>query len=130
MSKSTTLTIKELHDLKDLLELRKNLLQKQERLDLNNVINTVNNGLDPKHEEFSVSTATATAEQELVERHADELNSIEQALMRMRQGEFGVCSNCQSGIDFPRLVAYPIARRCMRCQEALELTEKRNGHQA
>jgi DnaK suppressor protein len=127
MIKLSTLTVKQLQDLKTLLEQRKTLLQKQERLDLSNVIKTVNDGIDPKHEEFSSSDSTAPAEQELIERHANELNRIEQALMRMRQGEFGFCIDCQSSIDLPRLVANPIALRCVHCQEAFELIEKRGG---
>jgi DnaK suppressor protein len=125
MSKSHFLTSEQIKFLKNILEQRQDLLQKQERIDVKNLIKTVNDGIDPKHEEFSASISTESAEQQLIQRHVDEMHGVQGALKRIQQDTFGFCQDCDSPIDFPRLIAYPTALRCMRCQEALELLEKR-----
>jgi DnaK suppressor protein len=127
MLNAPTLTTGQMQDLKAILENRQSLLKNQEHLDLSNIIKTVHDGLDPKHEEFSESNSTVSAEQQLIKRHAAELQGIAYALTRMRQGKFGRCVECESVIDFPRLLAYPTAIRCMGCQEEFERVEKRGS---
>ncbi len=56
-----------------------------------------------------------------------ELRSIEEALERMKEGTFGVCMQCGSNISLRRLRAAPAARRCLGCQEALELHRRPTG---
>ncbi len=128
MAKVPTLTTSQLHDLKDILETRHDLLQKQESLDFGSLVKTANEGLDSKREEFSASNSNASAEQELTERHTHEIHGIEHAFLRIHLGTYGLCVDCQSPIDFPRLLAYPTALRCMTCQVTYELLEKR-GYQ-
>lgn len=125
MAKSLNLTASQRQDLQSILEKRHVLLQKQENLDFGKLVNTAKEGLDSEREEFSASASTASAEQELSERHTHEMHGIEHAFLRLHSGTYGVCVDCQSPIDFPRLLAYPTALRCMKCQEALELLEKR-----
>ena len=125
MAKSPVLSDTQLQDLKNILEQRHDLLQKQESLDFGSLIQTAKEGVDPEREEFSAPDATASAEQELTDRHTSEMHGIEHAFLRIHQGTFGICVDCQSSIDFARLLAYPTALRCMKCQEAYELLEKR-----
>ncbi len=125
MIKPLTITHAQIQDLKLILEQRHKLLEAQETLDFNRLIEASEEGLDAKHEEFSESNLTLAAEQELTQRHSDEMRQIKQAFARMRIGTFGICIDCESAIDFPRLLAYPTALRCMTCQEAFELLEKR-----
>lgn len=53
-------------------------------------------------------------------REIAELRDIEAALLRMRSGRYGVCTNCCDPIPVERLQAYPTAKRCRTCQEYKE----------
>jgi DnaK suppressor protein len=52
------------------------------------------------------------------ERHT--LLRIEEALTRIEQGIYGVCTNCGNEIRAGRLKAMPWARYCIDCQELAE----------
>jgi DnaK suppressor protein len=51
---------------------------------------------------------------------------IDQALLRIREGSFGICARCSRPIDERRLEAMPTARYDAVCQTAIE-EEKGNG---
>jgi RNA polymerase-binding transcription factor DksA len=55
-----------------------------------------------------------------VERDADELNAILEALARMESGRYGLCDDCRAPIAYERLLAQPQASRCMRCETERE----------
>ena len=48
------------------------------------------------------------------------LQQVERALLRIREGEFGVCEECDAPIQKKRLDAVPWARYCLSCQEAVD----------
>ena len=50
----------------------------------------------------------------------DALVEVEQALERLDEGEYGVCSHCEDKIPAKRLQAVPWARYCIDCQELAE----------
>lgn len=52
----------------------------------------------------------------LVENAAQELEEIEEALLKMQKGEFGLCESCRRAIDKARLRAIPYARLCIQCK--------------
>jgi DnaK suppressor protein len=52
------------------------------------------------------------------ERHT--LLRVEEALQRLEQGVYGVCTNCGNEIRPGRLKAVPWARYCIDCQELAE----------
>jgi len=56
----------------------------------------------------------------LQQTEIDELHLIEQALARLKKGEYGLCVDCNEPIAETRLKNYPYAARCIVCQEALE----------
>jgi RNA polymerase-binding transcription factor DksA len=56
------------------------------------------------------------------QRELAELNDIAAARTRIREGIFGICTDCESPIDHKRLGAYPTAKRCLPCQAAHEKT--------
>jgi len=58
-----------------------------------------------------------------VSRHIDELNNVQQAQQRMREGNYGLCVDCGNSINPARLHANPVAQRCMPCQEKWELAQ-------
>lgn len=49
---------------------------------------------------------------------------IDDALMRLEEGNYGFCADCGVEISEKRLKAVPFARRCVACQEKEELLEK------
>jgi len=48
------------------------------------------------------------------------LESIDAALYRIEEGDYGFCDNCQQPIQEKRLEAVPWARHCLRCQDLNE----------
>jgi DnaK suppressor protein len=57
---------------------------------------------------------------QLAEVESRELNRIEYALERMREGHFGVCEGCGAQIPMARLNALPYATLCIKCQRESE----------
>jgi DnaK suppressor protein len=57
---------------------------------------------------------------QLAEVESRELARIENALERMRQGQYGVCEGCQCSIPIARLNALPYATLCIKCQREAE----------
>ncbi|MFO7304011.1 MAG: TraR/DksA family transcriptional regulator [Gammaproteobacteria bacterium] len=57
-----------------------------------------------------------------IDRDAQELRRIDAALLRIQEGTFGYCSDCDQEIPWERLRAEPTAVRCVRCQELYERT--------
>ncbi|MGV8941782.1 MAG: TraR/DksA family transcriptional regulator [Lysobacter sp.] len=53
-------------------------------------------------------------------RDAVELQDIFAARARMAAGTYGVCIDCGGAVPYPRLAAYPTAKRCLGCQEIHE----------
>ena len=64
---------------------------------------------------------------QLAELEAKELSQIERALLRMKQGIYGVCEGCQCKIPVARLNALPYSTTCVRCQREMELTGEYSG---
>jgi DnaK suppressor protein len=57
---------------------------------------------------------------QLAELEARELNQIERALARMKQGTYGICEICQGKIPVARLNALPYSTTCIDCQREME----------
>jgi|SRR6185295_10604227 len=57
---------------------------------------------------------------QLAEVESRELASIENALVRMKEGHFGVCEACSGTIPMARLNALPYATLCIECQREAE----------
>ena len=54
------------------------------------------------------------------DRAVYELSLVKGALERLESGEFGICTDCDETIEQARLVANPIAKRCLSCQSKHE----------
>ena len=48
------------------------------------------------------------------------LEKIEDALLRIEKGEYGLCLKCDEMISEQRLKALPFAKTCVVCQQELE----------
>ena len=55
-------------------------------------------------------------------RDLTELQEIDAALMRLREGHYGRCAHCGGEIDLERLRREPAATRCLECQSTHEKT--------
>ena len=64
---------------------------------------------------------------QLAEVESRELARIENALERMRQGDYGLCETCGITIPMARLNALPYATLCIKCQREAE-REGGGGH--
>lgn len=58
----------------------------------------------------------------LVERHVQELQEIESARERLADGSINHCKACDGEIGYQRLMAYPMAVRCIDCQKQFDKT--------
>ena len=56
----------------------------------------------------------------IIDRHIQEIRDIEATRARIKDGSFGACIDCGEDIGFPRLLAYPTAKRCLACQQVRE----------
>ena len=56
-----------------------------------------------------------------LQRNANQLNEVQDALSRIEEGTYGICVGCEENINPKRLVAVPWASSCIVCQEAREL---------
>src|SRR5690349_627960 len=55
-----------------------------------------------------------------------QLRLVEEALDRIRSGDYGVCLSCEEPIPAKRLHALPWARYCVTCQEEVGALQERN----
>ena len=56
----------------------------------------------------------------LGDREREKLRSIDEALDRIDDGEYGICEECEEEIPLGRLKVMPFARFCVRCQSDME----------
>ncbi len=55
-----------------------------------------------------------------LDREYNQLRNARAALLRIEQGNFGMCEQCDEDIHPKRLAAIPWAPFCIRCQEILD----------
>jgi RNA polymerase-binding protein DksA len=75
---------------------------------------------DPEDDSFSNLIVDVNLSE--VDRDADELRRIDSALLRLNDGSYGLCVDCDRAIPMARLEAEPTALRCVHCQERFEKT--------
>ena len=56
----------------------------------------------------------------LMEMESETLRKIDEALLRLEEGTYGACSECDESISEMRLKALPFASLCRDCQEQAE----------
>jgi len=68
----------------------------------------------------AVADTAAEMDVAMVIRESQEQQHIEAALARIEAGSYGICADCEGEIAQARLKAYPMATRCLACQERYE----------
>jgi len=56
----------------------------------------------------------------LGDREREKIHSIDEALLRINEGEYGICEECDEDIPLGRLKAMPFTRHCVKCKSELE----------
>lgn len=56
----------------------------------------------------------------LGDREREKLHNIDEALLKMDEGEYGICEECEEEIPVGRLKVVPFARYCVRCKADIE----------
>lgn len=65
----------------------------------------------------------------IAESDSTNIDRIEEALHRLREGRYGICSDCGRGISKKRLKARPFATLCIECKQKEEKQHMgSNGH--
>ena len=77
--------------------------------------NTVKDSVD-----LSVQDLNKEIALRLGERNSKVVADIDQALLRIKEGSYGICARCSQPIDERRLEAIPTARYDATCQTAIE----------
>lgn len=56
----------------------------------------------------------------LNDREREKVHSIDEALLRIAEGEYGICEECDEEIPMGRLKVLPFTRHCVKCKSDLE----------
>jgi DnaK suppressor protein len=56
----------------------------------------------------------------LGDREREKLVSIDEAITRLEEGEYGICEECEEEIPLGRLKVLPFARHCVKCKSDIE----------
>ena len=103
-----------LHKMKDdtMLEINKTLKNGTETLVIN----------EPSGDIYDQASSERDRELGLLlsDREREKLHSIDEALLRINEDEYGVCEECDEEIPLGRLKALPFARHCVKCKTDLE----------
>jgi DnaK suppressor protein len=66
----------------------------------------------------------------LMQMKAETATKIDEALVRLEEGRYGLCFECGEQIAHTRLRALPFAVRCKDCEEVIEMAQQRDRAQA
>ena len=80
--------------------------------------------MDGAHSNHMAESGSDEFEEELrlarMESAGEEIEEIEAALERLRDGAYGACEECGKAISLERLRAIPYARLCIPCKQTEE----------
>ena len=70
--------------------------------------------------DYAAASAETIVDSAILEQQRKELNEIELALGKIKQGTYGICEMCEEEIDKLRLEVKNFARFCITCREINE----------
>jgi DnaK suppressor protein len=56
----------------------------------------------------------------LGDREREKLRNIDEAILKLEEGEYGICEECEEEIPIGRLKIVPFARYCVKCKADIE----------
>jgi len=104
--------------------IKKNLQEVQLRLlqQVNSELETVSSAIGADEVEVDDDL-----NMQLAQLNGNGLKSIDEALIRIKSGSYGVCEGCEKEIPFARLEVLPWTTRCLKCQVRVESRQRFNG---
>ncbi len=105
-----------LKDIKEKLRLERDLLI--DKLKGNDL--SVDDSETPDPVDLAVRNYSKNVMLAVSENESKQLALVDEALLRIEDGEYGPCQNCENPINPKRLAAIPWARYCLDCQQLLE----------
>ncbi|HEY0544261.1 MAG TPA: TraR/DksA family transcriptional regulator [Pyrinomonadaceae bacterium] len=115
-------------DEKKLQHFRRLLMEQLRRHDENvrggqaNALEAADDGVKDSAD-MSVQDVNQETALRLGERESQMVADIDQALLRIDEGTYGICQRCGKEIDERRLEAVPTARYDAQCQAAIEASQ-------
>ena len=70
--------------------------------------------------DYAAASAETTVDSAILVQQRKELNEIELALDKIKEGNYGICEMCEEPIGNPRLEVKNFARFCITCREINE----------
>ena len=104
----------------ELLRYKNLLLSKRQELSTSKTLSDsipTTGGLHGDPLDMAASETEAATQIRLHQTDGKLLRAIEDALTRIRDGEFGICEECRQAISKARLEAVPWTRWCRSCKE-------------
>ena len=74
--------------------------------------------------DYAAASAETIVDSAILVQQRKELNEIELALDKIKQGTYGICEMCEEPIGKPRLEVKNFARFCITCREINEKEQK------
>lgn len=77
--------------------------------------------------DHAAASAETVIDSAILVQQRKELNEIEYALGKIKNGSYGICEMCEDFISKPRLEVKNFARFCIECREINEKEENNKG---
>ena len=77
-------------------------------------------GMSANWLDAAIAESTLAADDAMINQDIEDVRDIIAARGRVAAGTYGVCVDCGEAIAYERLLAYPTAKRCIRCQRLYE----------
>jgi DnaK suppressor protein len=102
-------------------KIKKNLQEVQLRLlrQVNSELNAVSSAIGADEVEVDDDL-----NMQLAQLNGNGLKSIDEALIRIKSGSYGICEGCEKEIPFARLEVLPWTTRCLKCQTRVESRQR------
>jgi len=77
---------------------------------------------EPSGDIYDQASSERDRELELLlgDREREKLHNIDEALLKIEEGEYGICEECEEDIPIGRLKVMPFARYCVKCKADIE----------
>jgi len=115
---------KQIEELRAVLVERKKMIESNIEDSRNNIAQLKENECKDEFDYAESSSDSFTAEVIAKQQYA-ELKEIENALVAISDGTYGVCEMCDENIAIGRLKAKPFAKYCTSCREIYEEENKK-----
>jgi len=77
--------------------------------------------------DFAAFYQEQSREELLYAKLREELEEIERALGKIREGSYGICEMCEEEIELERLRVKPFARYCIECRRIVEQEHRKRS---